>query len=263
MKRHILISALILLSAANFAGAVNLPGLGFYDLSKDDFGAYKKGELIVRFSDVESGSRLPEGPVIMGPMTHRAIKDTISDYIVTGSVVDSEYGEIAPDLAVVKLPEGTTVADAFIRFNQSANVLYAEPNYKFKLFVVPNDPMFSQMWGLNNTGQTGGTEDADIDAPEAWDIQRGDPEIIVAIIDTGVDYKHPDLAGNMWVNTAERNGAPDVDDDGNGYVDDIHGWNFASNKIAIPWTITAMARMCRVRSARWRTMGASWESTGM
>ncbi|NIO63665.1 MAG: S8 family serine peptidase, partial [Gammaproteobacteria bacterium] len=80
---------------------------------------------------------------------------------------------------------------------------------------------------MHNTGQTGGTVDADIDAPEAWDIQTGDPDIIIAITDTGVDYSHPDLADNMWVNTDEQNGQPDVDDDGNGYVDDIYGYDFA------------------------------------
>ena len=153
----------------------------------------------------------------MGPMTSQAIRNSISDYIFTGAVVDRGYDEIAPGLAVVKLPEGTTVMDAFVLFNQSANVLYAEPNYKYKLLAIPNDPMFSDMWGLNNTGQTGGTEDADIDAPEAWDIQTGDPGIIIAITDTGIDYTHPDLVDNMWVNTAEMRGLPQVDDDGNGY----------------------------------------------
>jgi len=235
MKRQILISALILLSAACFARAVLphkyvrgiRPDLGFYNLSEDDFSAYKEGELIVRFADVEAGAQLPEGPVIMGPMTSRAIRNSISDYIFAGTVVNREYDEIAPGLTVVKLPEGMSVADAFIQFNQSANVLYAEPNYKYKLLAIPRDPMFSDMWGLNNTGQTGGTEDADIDAPEAWDIQTGNPGIIIAITDTGVDYTHPDLVDNMWVNTAELRGSPQVDDDGNGYVDDIYGYDFA------------------------------------
>jgi subtilisin family serine protease len=227
MKQHILISGLILLSLSGFAGAVNLPDLGFYGLSEDYFAAYRKGELIVRFADVEAGSQLPEGPVIMGPMTNRAIKETISDHIITGSVVHREYKDIGPGLTVIKLPEDTKVSDAFIEFNKSANIIYAEPNYKYRLFVVPNDPMFPEMWGMNNTGQTGGTEDADIDAPEAWDIQTCDPDIVIAVTDTGIDYEHPDLADNMWVNSAELNGAPDVDDDGNGYVDDIYGYDFA------------------------------------
>ena len=102
----------------------------------------------------------------------------------TRAKVEKEYGGATPDLAVVKLPASTTVTEAFVRFNQSANVLYAEPNYKYKLFVVPNDPMFSQLWGFDNTGQSGGTEDADIDAPEAWDISTGSSNVVVGIIDT-------------------------------------------------------------------------------
>jgi len=234
MKQHILISALILLSIAGFAWAENIPGLGFDYSSGSDSAAYKQGELIVRFADVEAFSQLSEGPLLMGPLTTHAVKGAISDFILTGSEVEKEYGEVSPGLAVVKLPAGTTVTEAFVRFNESANVLYAEPNYKYKLFGVPNDPMFSSLWGFDNTGQTGGTADADIDAPEAWDLETGDPRIIIAVADTGIDYKHPDLANNMWVNSAELRGTPDVDDDNNGYVDDIYGYDFAGNVASDP-----------------------------
>jgi subtilisin family serine protease len=91
--------------------------------------------------------------------------------------------------------------------------------------IIPNDPDFNKQWYLDNTGQTGGTIDADIDAPEAWQIETGDTDVIVAIIDSGIDYTHPDLAERIWINEDE---IPDneVDDDNNGYVDDIHGFNF-------------------------------------
>ncbi|MCF3609049.1 hypothetical protein L2E81_21680 [Planktothrix agardhii 1033] len=62
--------------------------------------------------------------------------------------------------------------------------------------TTPNDPGYSQLWGLNNTGQSGGTADADIDAPEAWDIQKGNQNLVIGVIDTGVDYNHPDLSAN-------------------------------------------------------------------
>ncbi|MCP4262179.1 MAG: S8 family serine peptidase [Planctomycetes bacterium] len=234
MKQHILINALILLSIAGFAWADNLPGLGFYYSSENDSASYKQGELIVRFTDVDAASQLTEGPLLMGPLTTKAVKGAISDFILAGSAVEKEYGEVSPGLAVLKLPEGTTVAEAFIKFNESANVLYAEPNYKYKLLVVPNDPMFGDLWGFENTGQTGGTEDADIDAPEGWDFETGDSGFIVAIADTGIDYTHPDLANNMWVNNAELRGAPDVDDDNNGYVDDIYGYDFAGDIASDP-----------------------------
>jgi large repetitive protein len=103
-----------------------------------------------------------------------------------------------------------------------------EPDYVVFALVTPNDPSFSSLWGLHNTGQTGGTGDADIDAPEAWEVARGGSSVVVGVIDTGIDYTHPDLAANMWVNVGEipQNG---IDDDGNGYVDDTRGWDFVSN----------------------------------
>ena len=98
------------------------------------------------------------------------------------------------------------------------------PNNLNEVDAVPNDPFYAPyMWGLNNTTQTGGTADADIDAPEAWDINTGSANNIVAVIDTGFDYTHPDLAANAWTNAAELAGSAGIDDDGNGYVDDIYG----------------------------------------
>ena len=98
------------------------------------------------------------------------------------------------------------------------------PNYiLYADTTIPNDPRFNELWGLHNTGQTGGTADVDIDAPEAWDKTTGSSDVIVAVIDTGVDYNHPDLAANIWVNPFEI--IDGVDNDGNGYIDDIHGIN--------------------------------------
>jgi len=94
--------------------------------------------------------------------------------------------------------------------------------------TVPNDSQYTRLWGLNNTGQTGGTPDADIDAPEAWNISTGSSQIVVGVIDTGVDYTHPDLAANIWTNPGEIAGNG-IDDDGNGFVDDVHGYDFVNN----------------------------------
>ena len=105
-------------------------------------------------------------------------------------------------------------------------VEYAEPNYLRYINAAPNDPRYSEMWGLNNTGQSGGTPDSDIDAPEAWDAVTGSANVVVADIDTGIDKNHEDLTDNIWVNPNEIAGNG-IDDDGNGYTDDVNGWDFA------------------------------------
>lgn len=104
----------------------------------------------------------------------------------------------------------------------------AERDYLVFPTLFPTDTSFTQLWGLHNTGQTGGIADADIDAPEAWDITTGSREVLVGVIDTGVDRSHPDLLANMWTNPGEIPGNS-IDDDGNGFVDDVHGWDFFSN----------------------------------
>jgi hypothetical protein len=117
-----------------------------------------------------------------------------------------------------------SVGQVMKELKASGMVEYAEPDYRVSIASnFPDDPRFEELWGLHNTGQTGGSPGADINATGAWDLTTGDREVIVAVIDTGVDYTHEDLAGNMWANPGEVvNG---VDDDGNGYVDDVHGIN--------------------------------------
>lgn len=106
----------------------------------------------------------------------------------------------------------------------SGAVEYIEPNYVYSVNTVPNDSSFSQLWGMNNTGQTGGTADVDIDAPEAWGVTTGSDDVVVGIVDTGLNYLHPDLAANAWTNPGEIPGN-NIDDDGNGVIDDVHGFN--------------------------------------
>ncbi|RPJ53945.1 MAG: hypothetical protein EHJ95_01235, partial [Methanobacteriota archaeon] len=126
---------------------------------------------------------------------------------------------------IVQLPPGRSVADAIAFYEQQPEVLYAEPDYVVHAVSVPNDPQLGYLWGLHNTGQTGGTADADIDAPEAWEIATGSTSVVVAVVDTGIEASHPDLAGNLWTNSGEVAGNG-IDDDGNGYIDDVHGWDF-------------------------------------
>ncbi|NOY81957.1 MAG: S8 family serine peptidase, partial [Kiritimatiellaeota bacterium] len=133
-----------------------------------------------------------------------------------------------PGLVLVRVPDNADLAAKIEEFRARLEVRYAEPNYIVQASRVPNDPMFDRLWGLNNTGQTGGSPDADIDAPEAWESSIGSDQVIVAVIDTGVDYTHPDLAANMWTNPGEIPGNG-IDDDGNGYVDDVYGYDFAND----------------------------------
>ena len=131
-------------------------------------------------------------------------------------------------LTRARVGAGRSTSAVLARLNASRAVAYAEPNYVVTAAAtIPNDPRFAELWGLDNTGQTGGTPDADIDAPEAWDIQTG-TDVVVAVIDTGLDYNHEDIVGNVWSNPGEipNNG---IDDDNNGFIDDDKGWDFANN----------------------------------
>jgi subtilisin family serine protease len=115
----------------------------------------------------------------------------------------SENHAILPGLNMYHFRSNTMSTEELVKtLSQTPGVLYAEPNWIQKIQLTPNDPNFGQLWGLNNTGQTvggvAGTSDADIDAPEAWDISTGSSSIVVGVIDTGVDYNHPDLAANIW-----------------------------------------------------------------
>jgi len=106
------------------------------------------------------------------------------------------------------------------------DVEYVEPNFIVHASATPDDPLFSRLWALHNTGQLGGTSTVypDIGALAAWDITTGDPSVVIAVIDTGTDYTHPDLAVNIWVNQVECNNNG-LDNDGDGYVNDCHGIN--------------------------------------
>lgn len=145
-------------------------------------------------------------------------------------------------IVTVKLPDGMSVEEGRRLLEALPGVVYAEPNYRvYPLEATPqargpggfpNDTFFSSQWALHNTGAYYGTPDADIDAPEAWAREIGDQQVVVAVIDTGLQITHPDLAENVWANPGEIPGNG-VDDDLNGYVDDIHGWDFCHEDASV------------------------------
>jgi Ca2+-binding RTX toxin-like protein len=148
---------------------------------------------------------------------------------------DRGKGLSVPGTEVLDLPKNSNEKLAAEKLSHLPGVKYAETNGVMRTTATPNDAKFVEQWDFNNTGQNGGIPDADIDAPEAWDRTTGNPNVVTAVVDTGVDYGIADLSENIWQNSGETgldsqshdkrsNG---IDDDSNGYVDDWHGWNFA------------------------------------
>ncbi|MBT7610310.1 MAG: S8 family serine peptidase [Bacteriovoracaceae bacterium] len=173
-----------------------------------------------------------DGYIVKTKASHQFNKSVFNDIQKIGSEMGHFY--------VVK---GERQAIEDLKLN--SNVLYIEPNYMVKLNPIEDghhvftnetlaDSKFKKQWGLKNTGINGGSifapgkKGEDINAENAWRHTRGRRDIVVAVIDTGIDHTHNDLQANLWVNQTEKDGEPGVDDDGNGYVDDVHGYDFAN-----------------------------------
>ncbi len=151
----------------------------------------------------------------------------------TGNAQFSSYRSLigTPDQFVATVAAGYGVAalDVANALSNDSRVAWASPDFyqTWQLTSIPNDPLFTNEWHLNNTGQGDGLVDADVDMPEAWDVNAGGSSTItIAVVDDGVVINHPDLLN--WVNPGEIAG-DEFDNDGNGWVDDVYGWNFVSN----------------------------------
>ncbi|CAH1195687.1 hypothetical protein PAECIP111892_02087 [Paenibacillus auburnensis] len=157
-----------------------------------------------------------------------------SSSILDSSILKNSSKLSSINAEALSLPESTDIEPLLAKLNKDPNVLYAEPNYKLypaASGTLPNDTYFKDQWALLNTGQdpagfnSPGLPGIDIKATEAWNITQGSSDLIVAVIDTGVFTDHPDLADNIWTNKKDYAGNG-KDDDNNGYIDDVHGWNF-------------------------------------
>lgn len=153
---------------------------------------YVQDQIVVRFKPGTSAYSIAAAHATLGAQVVRAFK-------------------IVSNLYLVRLPAGVSVKEAIARYRADKSVLYAEPNFVLKAAATyPGDPRFDELWGMHT-----------IDAPDAWDITIGSSDVVVAVIDTGIDYTHQDLVDNMWQNTDCDNDG--IDDDGNGYRDDCYG----------------------------------------
>lgn len=203
-------------------------------------------ELLVRFKDMDLS---PNNTLFDLRSSLPASADEALD------MLQPEVIEAYPQTGLVHLRYGVNldVSEAARQLEQTGTVLYAEPNYRIgpgntqvkdappprhvqplrprieqsattvlPLAVTPNDPRFKEQWALNNTGQTGGSPDADIDATDAWSIIKDASSTIVAVLSTGIDYGHPDLKANIWKNPKEIC-SDGIDNDSNGYKDDCYG----------------------------------------
>ncbi|HZL91929.1 MAG TPA: S8 family serine peptidase [Pirellulaceae bacterium] len=177
-----------------------------------------KGEWIARFDGV-SGTPTAQVATLNRQLAGSSIHIQASRHLGLDGMV------------LIKAPSALSYHDLAGVLDDVPGFRYVQPNFaEAQLTSAPEDPLFGELYGLHNTGQdilgVPGINDADIDAPEAWDITTGSNDVIVGVIDTGVDYNHPDLAANIWTNALEAAGAAGVDDDGNGFTDDIHGYDF-------------------------------------
>jgi subtilisin family serine protease len=191
----------------------------------------------------EQNNSQGQSPTFEAPADTQAVPEQIivkfEENVAPATKADvrrAEGLEKAKDLeligAEVDKVKGQPVEAAIRALNSRPNVEYAERDYIVHPTGYADEPRFGELWGLHNTGQTGGTPNVDVNGLEASGVTQGDPNLVVAVIDTGVDFSHPDLAGRRWVNPGESGGGKEtngIDDDANGFVDDVNGADFFNN----------------------------------
>ncbi len=180
-----------------------------YDQGPRDVLSYKEGHVLVKVVDGSPEDALEGTAAFLGAEAVRSYS-------------------IVPGLWLFTYDESLYIEDVIQEFSNNPFVVYAEPDYIYRAAVAPNDPRYSELWAMENNGQTGGLVDADVNAESMWQIEDGDPQVVVAVIDTGIDYTHNDLVANVWHNSQEIPG-DGIDNDGNGYIDDVYGINAILN----------------------------------
>jgi subtilisin family serine protease/outer membrane protein assembly factor BamB len=199
--------------------------------------------LLAVLASVASAATYPESAPT--PFTAKEIRQGYRDHLViakprAGHRATAEAAEAREGLRVrrhwerfdgmrlLELPEGETTTQAIARLLATGRYEYVQADSIRFASATPNDPDFNRQWQHANSGLNNGIVGADMKSTAAWDVRTDASDVIVAVIDSGVKYDHPDLAANMWTNPREipNNGR---DDDGNGYIDDVYGINAITN----------------------------------
>lgn len=195
--------------------------------------AHKRGEMIVKFKDdapqamrdfvIQTYGKNDKELRGRGKGRKLTIKDNLdlSNVLFEVKQMDSIIEFAEPNYIVTGTGTVSDVKNDKARATRNRRVSQASS--------TPNDSQFGAQWALNNTGQGGGAFGSDIGAITGWQKVKGDKDTVVAVIDTGVDTRHPDLARNLWSNKREANGKKNEDDDRDGYVDNVSGWNFVND----------------------------------
>lgn len=179
-----------------------------------------------------------EAPFIPGEVLVKVKPGHVGKFLAKKSLLDAEVKKEIRTLTgqyFLLKSDSKSAQNLLSSLRDLPEVSFAEPNYLYKIVDAPADPLYGKLWGLSNTGSnepdrnggqstTPGIQGADIDAERAWTITRGSKKVKIAVIDTGIDYNHPDLKNNIWKNEKEIAGNG-IDDDQNGYIDDVRGWN--------------------------------------
>ena len=187
---------------------------------------YVPNEVLVKFKQDVDDYFIQNAVISVDGKVITYLKEEIDPLQWTSSNIALRSFRLDPNLFHIKVPEFIGTEQAIHLLSMNPQVEYAEKNFRGTFSFDPDDDHFTKLWGMKNTGQTGGTVEADIDANDAWDIFTGSSDIVVAVIDTGVDYDHIDLDANIWTNPGETGGGKEnngIDDDNNGYVDDFRG----------------------------------------
>jgi subtilisin family serine protease len=184
---------------------------------------FMAGEVIVKFKNAKpyyASQSYSNGisTSMAAPMKIEKLNKKGSKKNKAGSFSVSAAGDSVDEAGIYKItmPGRQDVYNMVDEIKRDPDVEYAEPNYLYQVSAMPNDPSYAMQWGMYRVG-----------ASSAWDVTQGSSNVVVAVVDTGVDYTHQDLANNIWTNTKEIPGNG-IDDDGNGYIDDVRGWDFVT-----------------------------------